>query len=410
MPHGRAVDVMGRTGEVPAGLSPAMTAFFAIGCGLIAAGNYFNQPLVGAIGGEFGFAPSVSGLVVTVGQLGYCLGLLLVVPLGDVMDGRALLLRTLGGSALCLGVAAAAPTGVVFLAACFGNGVASTAVQMLVAHAACMSDPLRRGRAVGTVTGGLLVGIVLAWPVASLAAGHAGWRALFAVDAVAVGILAVIAARKVPPRRAVGSGYREAVASLWTLLRGTPELRRRATMQACLFGAFSLFWTVAPLELAARYGLDHEGIALFGLIGGVGVLVAPLAGGFADRGRGRRVMLAGTGAVAAAFVLAAAVDHVWALAVAGIAVNAGTQSCHVVSQRAVLSIRPEAVNRLNSLYIAIFFTGGAIGSALAVPLFLHGATVPDVGGALLALAALGLLAWERPAAAGHGTDEQRKES
>jgi predicted MFS family arabinose efflux permease len=178
------------------------------------------------------------------------------------------------------------------------------------------------------------------------------------------------------------------VTSLGRLWRHTPELRRRAGMQALLFAGFSLLWTGAPMELVGRCALGADEIALFGLVGGTGALIAPLARRLADRGKGRTTSLIGVIAVVAAFILTAFATHVWMLAIAAIAINAGVQANHVISQRAILAIRPDAASRLNSLYIAIFFLGGAAGSAIAAPLSFTGWTHLGLLGAAIGFIAL----------------------
>ncbi|MDR3537919.1 MAG: MFS transporter [Acetobacteraceae bacterium] len=386
MPHGD-ISIPGRA--IAPGISLAMMAVLASGCGLIAAGSYFAQPLTAVIGRDVGLPPTIAGLIVTVGQLGYVLGLLLVAPLGDLVENRRLLLGTLAASALSLTLAALAPDGVLFLIACFCIGISSIAVQMLVTLGAVMSAPARRGLVIGSLTGGLLVGILLAWPVASFTAGHWGWRVPFGGAAAAMVTLAAVLSRATPRRwPASGPKYGALVLSLGALLRTTPELRGRAAMQAFLFGGFSLFWTAAPIELVRHYALGANTIALFGLIGGTGALIAPLAGRLADAGRGRIVSLVGVIAVITAFVVAAFASRVWMLAGAAFLLNAGVQANHVISQRAVLSMRPEAGSRLNSLYIAIFFLGGAAGSAIAAPLALTGWSHLGLVGAVLGLMAL----------------------
>jgi hypothetical protein len=179
---------------------------------------------------------------------------------------------------------------------------------------------------------------------------------------------------------------------LWGLFRGTPELRRRALVQAMIFGAASLFWTAVPLELQRRYGLGADGIATFGLVDGVGAFVAPIVGRVADGGRGRLASIAGLASISLAFAAGAVAAQVWLLCVVGIAIDAGLQANHVVSQRAVLLIRPDSASRLNSLYVAIFFAGGAIGSAASAPLALASFSSVCVVGALLAATALLLAA------------------
>jgi predicted MFS family arabinose efflux permease len=357
---------------------------------IVAAGSYFAQPIAATIGRDVGLSPRLFGLIVTLSQAGYVFGLLFIAPLGDKLENRRLLLSMLCASVVALSTAALAPDGAIFLAACFGVGVSSISVQMLVTLAAFISDPARRGQVVGTVTSGLLVGILLAWPAASFASARIGWRSLFAFDALVISALALVL-RYVLPRRMPENtvSYVAMVGSLWKILRDTPELRQRAFRQALLFGGFSLFWTAAPSRLLLHFGLDGDGIALFGLIGGSGALIAPIAGRLADAGRGPIVGLAGMAAVLVAFLVSVLVHDTWTLCLAAILINAGVQSNHVVSQRVVLSLAPDTANRLNAIYIATFFVGGAIGSAVSIPLLQFGWTGVGMAGSAAAALALG---------------------
>ncbi|MEH2482282.1 putative MFS family arabinose efflux permease [Nitrobacteraceae bacterium AZCC 2146] len=374
-------------------ISPGMTFLLAACCGLIAAGSYFAQPLSTLIGRDLNLPPTVAGLIVTVSQLGYVLGLLLLAPLGDLVENRRLLLCMLGGSLLSLIVAAMAPIGAAFLSACFGIGVSSIAVQLLVTLASFMSDPKRRGHVVGNVTSGMLMGVLLAWPLASFVSSRFGWRMLFGADAAIIAAVGAALSRLLPQRFPTHRiSYANLVGSLWSSFRRLPELRGRAATQALLFGSFSLFWTAVPMELRGHYGLKPDGIALFGLVGGIGALVAPVAGRLADRGIGRVTSLVGVVAVVLAFILAVSFDRVWVLGLAAIKLNAGVQINHVISQRAILSIEPHSASRLNSVYIAVFFLGGAAGSAMSVPVFLAGWLPFGLTGAALGMGALWLWA------------------
>ncbi len=360
-------------------------------CTLVAAGGYFAQPLARLIGQDLQLRSWAFGLIVTLGQLGYVAGLLLVAPLGDRMEARSLLVRTLAASAVALGVAALSRQGGVFLVACFGIGVAATAVQMLVSVAAITAAAEHRGRAIGVVTSGLLTGMLLAWPIAILIHAHWGWRAIFGGDAVVVATLALLLRFSLPvhqpasPRR-----YVELLRSLHMLVCSEPELRYRASMQAFLFGAFSLFWTAVPSTLAHRFDLGPSALAAFGAVGAGAAFAAPLAGRAADRGLGRRASAVCIAAVGTAFAMAAICGAhgiaVWALA--GVAIGAGVQGSHVISQRAVLSISVQTASRLNSLYVATFIVGGACGSAAAMTLLaLGGDRAVTLAGVALALGA-----------------------
>jgi predicted MFS family arabinose efflux permease len=185
---------------IPETSSGVPISVMTIACGIIAAGSYFAQPVAPGIAQDLDLSRWMAGLVVTVGQLGYCLGLLLVAPLADILENRRLLVTTLAASALSMVVGATAPSGTVFLIACFGIGLASTAVQMIVAQAALLSPPSSRGKVVGQVTGGLLFGILLAWPIANIIADHAGWRTLYALESAAITAL-MVGLRRLLPRR-----------------------------------------------------------------------------------------------------------------------------------------------------------------------------------------------------------------
>lgn len=374
-------------GAMPKGISPSVTLLLAVACAVVSSGSYFARPLTSVIGHQIGLVPWMAGMIVTVSQLGFVAGLLLIAPLGDFLENRRLLMVALLVSSASLFCASLAQSGPTFLVACFGIGVASTAVQLLVAMAAFMSGPGKRGQVVGLVTSGLLIGMLGAWPVASVVSAAYGWRVLFAADAAVVFLFAVCLYLVLPRRRPDSEhGYVALLASLWHLLRTTGELKKRATTQACLFGAFSLFWTAVPLELRAHYAMNASQVALFGLAGASGALIAPFAGKFADRGHSHTVGIVGIVAIVIAFGTGLFAPHVWALVIAAFLLDAGVQANHVVSQRVVLSLHGQAANRLNSLYIATFFLGGALGSAIASPLYLYGwQTVAACGAAFACL-------------------------
>jgi len=262
---------------------------------------------------------------------------------------------------------------------------------------------------VGKVMSGLLLGILLARPIASLLADTLGWRSVFVLSAVAMAGLVALLMRQLPHRQPVdGPRYGAMLRSMVRLALTTPVLQRRSAYHAPLFAAFSLFWTAAPLELAGPdFGLTQRGIALFALAGAAGAAAAPLAGHAADRGWGRPATLFAILAVAAAFALGhfEGTRSVFVLAAAGIILDFGVQTNLVVGQRAIFALAPAIRSRLNGLYMASFFVGGAIGSALASPAYQAGGwrLVSWLGIALplLALAAF-VTEFLTPSAAGRG--------
>ena len=247
---------------------------------------------------------------------------------------------------------------------------------MLVPFAAHLSREETRGQAVGKVVSGLLLGIMLARPVASLVADAAGWHAVFGGAAAIILVLAFVLRSRLPQRAPTQDlSYRKLIASLWTLLANTPLLRRRAAYHAGLFGAFSLFWTVTPLMLEGpRFHLSQTGIAIFALVGMAGAIASPVAGRLADAGHTLR-------ATAAALVLgvlgfALPLYHpasrelaIGVMAVASIVLDMAVAANLVLGQRAIFSLGAEVRSRLNGIYFALFFGGGALGSALGAWVF-----------------------------------------
>ncbi|OPA85689.1 MFS transporter [Pseudomonas fluorescens] len=371
-------------------LSAPLTVLLAFACALITAGSYFAQPLGGVIGLSIGLPAWACGLPVTLSQIGYCLGLLLVAPLGDRLENRRLLMVTLAVAAVALIGAGLAASATAFLLACLCIGGAAISVQSIVVLAASMVSADRRGVTVGRVTAGLLLGILLAWPVASMVNQAVGWRTLFIADGLLIGLLALTLRAVLAPRQpAAGVSYPALIASLWPLWRAHSELRWRALCQALLFAVFSLFWVTAPHVLQTRHGLSGTALAAFGLVGVGGALAAPLAGWLADRGAARQTALTGSLLVAASCLGWALLDSLEMLRVCAFCISAGVQACHVISQRRVMTLDSRAANRLNSLYIATFFIGGAVGSASASPLFFSGEYLPGVAGTGAALLAWG---------------------
>jgi predicted MFS family arabinose efflux permease len=393
----------------PRPISSGLILLFAVATGAVAANLYYAQPLVGLIGPAVGLSPHAASLLVTLTQLGYGAGLILLVPVGDLLENRRLVGITLCFTVAALLMAAVAQSAWTFLLASLLIGVTSSAAQMLVPIAAHLAPAESRGRVVGKVMSGLLLGILLARPIASILADTLGWRSVFVLSAVAMAGLVALLMRQLPHRQPVdGPRYGAMLRSMVRLALTTPILQRRSAYHAPLFAAFSLFWTAAPLELAGPdFGLTQRGIALFALAGAAGAVAAPLAGHAADRGWGRPATLFAILAVAAAFALGhfEGTRSVYVLAAAGIVLDFGVQTNLVVGQRAIFALAPAIRSRLNGLYMASFFVGGAIGSALASPAYQSGGwrLVSWIGIALPLLSLLAFLTeFITPPAAGRG--------
>ena len=389
---------------VPHPPSRGMVMLLAVAAGIIVANLYYAQPLVGPIAAAIGMPPAAAGLVVTLSQVGYTLGLLFIVPLGDLVENRRLIVGGLAATGAALLLAATATGTWQFLLAALGIGLGAVVAQVLVPYAAHLAPEAMRGRVVGQVVSGLLLGIMMARPAASLLADLAGWQAVFAVAAVLVLLLAAVLRARLPQRlpepTPVSFPYPALIASLWTVLRATPVLRRRALYHAGLFGAFSLFWTVAPLALAGpAFGLTQTEIAVFALVGMAGAVASPVAGRLADAGLtlpATAVALA-LGTLSFALPLLAPQAH-WPalglLALAAIVLDAAVAANLVLGQRALFALGAELRSRLNGLYFALFFLGGAFGSGVGGWLYArHGWHAALLAG--MALPAIGLAAWVR---------------
>ncbi|WP_225869907.1 MFS transporter [Glaciimonas sp. PCH181] len=359
---------------VPTAIPTWITLLLAIACGAIVANLYYAQPLIGLISASIHLSPAAAGLVVTLSQIGYCLGLLFIVPLGDLIENRRLVVSALVVTVFALIAAAFSQTAWQFLLAALVIGLSSVAAQVLVPYATYLATPEKRGQVVGNVMSGLLMGILLARPLSSLIANYWGWHAVFAMSACAIGLLALVLARHLPQRQpAVGMRYGQLLHSMWGLLTSTPILRRRAAYHALLFAAFSMFWTVIPLLLAGpRFDLSQTGIGLFALAGVMGAIAAPIAGRLADRGLTRKA----TGLALLLALISYPVAYIGAtigasshlsmalLVGAALLLDMGVSANLVLGQRAIFSLGGEVRSRLNGLYMAIFFAGGAVGSGL----------------------------------------------
>ena len=349
---------------------------FACACGIVVANLYYAQPLIGLIAPEIGLSESAASLIVTLTQVGYCIGLILLVPLGDLVENRKLVLATICGAILALVIAMLAPTAIWFLFASLLIGIGSVAVQMLIPIAAHISPEERRGRTVGNIMSGLLLGIMLSRPLSSLIAHSFGWRTVFGMSAILLVVLAVILWLLLPIRKPISHHhYFSLIKSLWSLLRDTPILRRRALYQAALFASFTLFWTITPILLTGpTFNLSQQGIALFALAGALGVLAAPIAGRLADKGHTKIATGAALATAAFAFLLSlfGGSGSITALVLAGILLDLGVQCNVVLGQRTIYLLGAEIRSRLNALYMAIFFAGGAIGSGIASIAYVYG--------------------------------------
>ncbi|MGY4155819.1 putative MFS family arabinose efflux permease [Bradyrhizobium sp. USDA 4461] len=394
--------ITSEAGPEPDSVSTWLTFLLALSCGLVVANIYYAQPLAGPIAADLGLSPEHAGLLVTMTQLGYGAGLLLIVPLGDLIENRRLVSTVIALAAVALAAAALSRHPLPFLAAALSVGFSSVAVQILIPYAGHLAPARIRGQVVGNVTSGLMIGVMLARPASSFIASISSWHMVYWLSAALMVSLTILLRLTLPTRVPQARlSYGALLRSMVHLARNTPVLKRRALYQASLFGAFSLFWTTVPLVLAGpAFRFTQSGIALFALVGAAGVVSAPLAGRVADRGWTRPATAAALLLASIGFALTMIVEPGSTLSLAlfvaaAIAIDFGVQANVVLGFRALFVLGAETRSRLNGLYMATFFLAGALGSGIGGWAYASGGwwLAAAIGG-VLPLCALAYLATE----------------
>ena len=340
-----------------------------VATGVSVANLYYNQPLLSDIARTFDVSSRAAGSIATLTQGGYALGLLLFVPLGDVIERRRLIVTLLCCVTVALMLAGLGPSLGVVIAASFAVGVTTVVPQLILPFAAGLAPPAIRGRVVGQVVGGLLVGILAGRAVAGVVNDLAGWRVMFVGAGVAMLGLAVLLWRMLPEAApALRVSYGTLVRSLATLFRQERVIRDAALLGALTFASFSAFWTTLAFRLQEPPLHSGSSVAgAFGVLGLVGAAVAPIAGRQADRRHPRRTIGLALLANIAAWIVLLALGHtLWGIAVGVLLLDAATQAGQVSNQARVYALPVEAHSRLNTIYMVCYFVGGSLGSAAAV--------------------------------------------
>ena len=337
----------------------------AVVAAVTVANLYYCQPLLAMIGAAFHADIHETGFVATMTQVGYAAGMLLVVPLGDAVERRGLIVTMSALATVAVLAVALAPSLALLAAASFALGLATCVPQLVVPYAATLVPGSGRGRAIGRVMSGLLIGILLSRTASGLVGAHFGWRAIYFVAfaaMIAVTLLLRVALPAQPPTQRVP--YLELLRSLPGLVRREPLLRRHALLGALAFAAFSAFWTTIVFLLGTsphHYGPDVAG--LFGIVGVSGALAAPVVGRIADKHGTRVVNGIALGFVLLGWVLFALFwRSLLGIAAGVIALDVGAQANHISNQARVLGLSAEHRNRLNTVYMVSYFVGGAAGS------------------------------------------------
>ncbi|QEE30959.1 MFS transporter [Terriglobus albidus] len=359
--------------------------FLGLACAVGVSSIYYNQPLLVEMGHTFGATSGATGYVAVATQVGYALGMLAFVPMGDLKERRGLMLRMYAAVSIALLLTAAAQSLPWLIAASALVGLLASVTHIVLPIAPDLASDEERGRAIGTVMTGLLLGVLLArtfsgWVSRIHFGAAAGWRTVFVVAAV-INLSFVPMLRRtmpaLPPKHKLS--YGEAIRSLWTLWSSQRLLRESAAMGALIFASFSCFWTTLAFFLGTRYGLGAGVAGTFGVVGAAGAVVAPLAGRMADRHGPRYVLSWALVTLAASFVWLWVQDrlhmpmaaHVGAMVVGVIVLDMGAQMSQIANQTRIFGLDASARSRLNTVYMTVYFTGAAVGSALVTFAWVH---------------------------------------
>lgn len=378
------------------GLSRAMTLLFALAAALSVANTYYAQPLLDTMARDFGITPATIGLVVTLTQVGYGLGLIFIVPLGDIVDRRRLIVCQGFLTVIALVSIALARSAAMLFASLAAMGLMAVVIQLLVAFAATLARPGERGATVGIVTSGIVIGILGARFVAGLLADLGGWRAVYMISAILtltlVGLLLLVLPSGRSPDRS--QSYAAILRSTPVLFFQNRILLVRGLLALFIFAAFSTLWTALVLPLSTSpYSYSHTQIGLFGLVGMTGAMAATGAGKLADRGLGQRTSGVSLLLLLASWGLIAFLPHSIPIFLVGVViVDLAVQAVHVTNQSIILNRHPEARSRLVGGYM-LFYSIGSASGAIASTIVYASAGWPGVSGLGAAFSAAALLIW-----------------
>ncbi|WP_174226468.1 MFS transporter [Brevibacillus sp. HB1.1] len=352
-----------------------VTLLFAVACGMSVANIYFAQPLLDHLSMEFGIDYSIIGILITLTQIFYAVGLLLLVPLGDLLNQRRLIIGQMFLSVVALVIVGTASTSTVLFAGIAAVGLLAVVTQTIVAFAATMAAPAERGRVVGVVTSGIVIGILLARTIAGVLTDLAGWRAVYLVSAAFLLGLVCVLFRVLPNReREVKQlSYFQLLGSVLMLFAQERLLRIRSVLAMLIFAAFSILWTPLVLPLSAPpLSLSHTAIGAFGLVGVAGALAAARAGKLADRGYGQRTTGFALSLLLLSWLLIGYLEHsLFALAIGIVLLDLAVQAVHVTNQSMIFTLGAEARSRLTAGYMVFYSIGSSAGSIASTYTYAH---------------------------------------
>jgi len=354
-------------------LSSRMIFLFSLTSALAVANVYSAQPLLESIAASLQVSPGTIGTVVTATQSGYALGLIFLVPLGDCVNRKKLVITQLLLSVLALIIAAVAPDLMTLLCAMLLVGLMAVVTQLMVAWAAMLASPEQRGQVVGSVTSGIVIGILLARFVSGMIADLAGWRAVYLTAACLLLLISLILAKVLPATagQTRRTSYPHLLLSVFRLFLTEPQLRRRGILALLIFAAFSMLWSSMVLPLTAL-SLSHTQTGMFGLAGLAGALAASRAGAWADLGLGQRATGLALALLTFSWLPIAALHTSLLLLIFGvILLDFAVQTVHVINQSLIVAARPEAASRLVGAYMCFYSLGSALGAIAATQLYTH---------------------------------------
>lgn len=380
----------------PYRLTQTLLLIFSVTCGMSVANIYYAQPLLDLMAASFAISPASIGLVVTLTQVGYALGLLFIVPLGDLIDRRTLAIAQTLLSAVALGVVGTAHHALVLFGAMIAVGLLAVVVQVLVAFTATLVAPSKRGRAVGLVTSGIVIGILSARFVAGVIADLGGWRSVYLISAVLMLVMSASLAWLLPRKATTPAreSYGAILRSIPTLFLSDPLLRVRSVLAFLVFASFSTLWTALVLPLsAAPLFLSHTEIGLFGLAGLAGALAASGSGRLADRGLGQMTTGIALALLTCSWLpIALLHSSLIALAIGVVLLDLSVQAVHVTNQSLIFAGHPEARSRLVGGYMVFYSIGSGIGAISSTSIYAYFGW-PGVASLGAAFSSAGLVFW-----------------
>ncbi|WP_242247800.1 MFS transporter [Bacillus cereus group sp. BfR-BA-01523] len=356
-------------------MSHALALLFATACGMSVANIYFAQPLLDQLSNEFSINHSIIGIVITVTQIFYGVGLLLLVPLGDLLNQRRLIVGQMLLSTTALVIVGTASSSMVLFAGMALVGLLAVVTQTLVAFAATIASPTERGRVVGIVTSGIVIGILLARTFAGILTDVAGWRSVYLFSAALMLLMVFMFIKMLPnvEREVKSLSYPQLIRSVLALFIQERTLRVRSVLAMLIFADFSILWTSLVLPLSTPpIALSHSAIGAFGLVGVAGALAAARAGKLADQGYGQRTTGIALALLLISWLFISYIEQsLIALVIGIVLLDLAVQAIHVTNQTMILPLHTEARSRLTAGYMVFYSIGSAGGSIASTQIYAH---------------------------------------